>query len=183
MSSILIPANTPTPFPPDPGQQPPAWTGGDLLEAGLAPHLLLQLQDDLERARLREAFWMSVVFHLLFVGLLIFAPKIFPGMGGVVLATPADLMNNQKLTYLDLPPDMQKAPKVAPDTKILSDKNRIAESRHPTIDKTTLEELRRAGPPGPVRSAGTVGAEHAADAPGRAAASTTISGPAADGAA
>ena len=31
---------------------------------------------------------------------------------------------------------------------MLSDKNRIAESRHPSLDKKTLEELKRAGPPG-----------------------------------
>ena len=56
-------------------------------------------------------------------------------------------MKNQQMTYLDLPPDMQKEPKVAPKTNVLSDKNRIAESRHPTLDKKTLEELKRAGPP------------------------------------
>ena len=64
-----------------------------------------------------------------------------------MLATPEDLMSNQQMTYLDLPPDLQKAPKVPPKTNVLSDKNRIAESRHPSIDKKTLEELKRAGPP------------------------------------
>jgi TonB family protein len=78
---------------------------------------------------------------------LVFSPKLFPGMQGVQLNSPADLMKNQQMTYLDLPPDMQKEPKVAPKTNVLSDKNRIAESRHPTLDKKTLEELRRAGPP------------------------------------
>ena len=34
-----------------------------------------------------------------------------------------------------------------PRPNVLSDKNRIAESRHPSIDKKTLEELKRAGPP------------------------------------
>jgi TonB family protein len=58
-------------------------------------------------------------------------------------------MKNQNMTYLDLPPDLQKAPKVAPKTDKLSDKNRIAMSQHPSIDKKTLEELRRAGPPAP----------------------------------
>ncbi len=57
-------------------------------------------------------------------------------------------MRNQQLTYLDLPPDAQKAPKPPPEAKVLSDKNRIAESRHPSLDKKTLEELKRAGPPG-----------------------------------
>lgn len=113
----------------------------------LAPHLLIQLEDDLERSRMREAFWISVAVHLAVVLFLFFTPKIFPGIKGVVLISPEDLMRNQQMTYLDLPPDMQKAPKVAPKTDVLSDKNRIAESRHPTLDKKTLEELKRAGPP------------------------------------
>jgi len=96
---------------------------------------------------MREAFWISVAVHLAVVLFLFFTPKIFPGIKGVVLISPEDLMRNQQMTYLDLPPDMQKAPKVAPKTDVLSDKNRIAESRHPTLDKKTLEELKRAGPP------------------------------------
>ena len=35
-----------------------------------------------------------------------------------------------------------------PEAK-LSDKNRIAESRHPSVDQKTLEEMRKAGPPKP----------------------------------
>lgn len=118
-----------------------------MLDAELAPHLLIQLEDDLERSRMREAFWISVAVHLAVVLFLFFTPTIFPGIKGVVLISPEDLMRNQQMTYLDLPPDMQKAPKVAPKTNVLSDKNRIAESQHPTIDKKTLEELKRAGPP------------------------------------
>jgi hypothetical protein len=34
------------------------------------PHLLIQLQDDLSRARKREALWLSVILHLLVVILL-----------------------------------------------------------------------------------------------------------------
>ncbi len=117
------------------------------LDADLTPHLLIQLEDDLERSRMREAFWISVSVHLMVVLFLFFSPKIFPWTKGVVLISPADLMRNQEMTYLDLPPDLQKAPKVAPKTNVLSDKNRIAMSQHPTIDKKTLEELKRAGPP------------------------------------
>lgn len=118
-----------------------------MLDAELAPHLLIQLEDDLERSRMREAFWISVAVHLAVVLFLFFTPKIFPGIKGVVLISPEDLMRSKQMTFLDLPPDMQKAPKVAPKTDVLSDKNRIAESRHPTLDRKTLEELKRAGPP------------------------------------
>src|SRR5271163_3823978 len=34
------------------------------------PHLLIQLQDDLSRARKREALWLSVILHLMVVILL-----------------------------------------------------------------------------------------------------------------
>jgi TonB family protein len=147
MASILTPPKTPTPLPPREDDQLALWEGSELAGVDLAPHLLIQLEDDLERSRMREAFWISVVVHLMVVILLVFSPKLFPGMRGVELNSPADLMRNQQMTYLDLPPDKQKTPKVAPKTNVLSDKNRIAESRHPTLDKKTLEELRRAGPP------------------------------------
>jgi len=42
----------------------------------------------------------------------------------------------------------KEPPKPPPDAKILSDKNRIAESRHPQIDRKTLQELLRAGAAG-----------------------------------
>ncbi len=90
--------------------------------------------------------------HLLVVLLLINTTRIFPGLKGSIIASAADLMKNQQLTYLDLPPDLQKEPTKPPPTNVISDKNRTAESRHPQIDKKTLEELRRAGPPGGMRA-------------------------------
>jgi TonB family protein len=147
MASILIPPDTPTPVPSQDDGQLALWENTQAGNGEVIPHVLIQLEDDLERSRMREAFWISVVVHLMVVILLVMSPKIFPGTKGVVLISPSDLMRNQQMTYLDLPPDMQKAPKVAPKTNVLSDKNRIAESRHPTLDKKTLEELKRAGPP------------------------------------
>jgi TonB family protein len=147
MASILTPPDRPTPLRPREDEELALWEGGTPLDAELMPHLLIQLEDDLERARVREAFWISVVVHLMVVLFLILSPKLFPGIKGVVLISPEDLMRNQQMTYLDLPPDLQKEPKRAPKTDVLSDKNRIAESRHPTLDKKTLEELKRAGPP------------------------------------
>ncbi len=114
----------------------------------LTPHVLLQLEDELERVRRREAAWISIMVHLLVVLLLINTTKLFPNLRGPIIASAADLMKNQQLTYLDLPPDLQKAPPKPPPTNVISDKNRTAESRHPQLDKKTLEELRRAGPPG-----------------------------------
>ena len=61
-------------------------------------------------------------------------------------------MKQKDLTFLNLPPDAEKQvkpPKPAPP----SDKNRIAKSAHPTLDRKTLQQLeamKRAGPPQPV---------------------------------
>ena len=148
MASILTPPERPTELPTKEEQQFALWADDGPAGLDLTPHLLLRLEDDLERSRLREAFWISVVVHLLVVIFIAMSPKIF-GYKGIDLATTADLMKNQNMTYLDLPPDLQKAPKVAPKTDVASDKNRVAMSRHPSIDKKTLEELRRAGPPEP----------------------------------
>lgn len=149
MASILTPPDTPTGSSFEEERQLSLWSHSAPGNTDLTPHVLIQLEDDLERSRMREAFWISVIVHLLVVLFLVYSPKLFPGLGNVVLQTPADLMRDKELTYLDLPPDMQKPPKVVPKPEALSDKNRIAMSRHPSIDKKTLEELKRAGPPGP----------------------------------
>src|SRR5512142_2405097 len=146
MASILIPPDKPT-LPSREEPQSASSSEFELNSAQLTPYVLIQLEDELERARTREAAWISVVVHMAVVILLFMSPRMFPGIKGVVLISPADLMRNQQTTFLDLPPDMQKEPKVTPKTDVLSDKNRIAESRHPTLDKKTLEELKRAGPP------------------------------------
>ena len=170
MASILIPPDKPTPLQRREERQLALWGGEAAANLDLTPHLLIQLEDDLERSRMREAFWISVVVHLMLVIFLAMSPKLFPWMvKGVVLTTPADLLRNQQMTYLDLPPDLQKQPKVAPPTNVLSDKNRIAESRHPTLDKKTLEELKRAGapslPPIPAQQAQTTPPQQAPQNP------------------
>lgn len=145
MASILT---SPTGTPPEEPQS--KWDSANADAELLTPHLLLQLEDDLERTRMREAGWISLLVHLGVVLLLINTTVLFPGLKGPIIASAADLMKNQQLTYLDLPPDLQKAPaKPPPDTKILSDKNRQAMSRNPQIDRKTLEDLRKAGPPRP----------------------------------
>src|ERR1017187_9359614 len=109
MASILIPPDTPTSPPPDGEGQLALWAASELGDTELTPHILIQMQDDLERARLREAFWISVIVHMAVVIFLYMTPTIFPGVKGIVLLSPADIMRNQQLTYLDLPPDLQKA--------------------------------------------------------------------------
>ena len=115
-----------------------------------APVILVRLQDDLSRSRLREAYWISLVFHLAVLLLAVSAPRwaVFPK--AIPVRSAEDLIRDKQLTYLDLPQDRQKVAK-APETNRLSDKNRIA-TRRPNLDRKTLDRIldsARPGAPGP----------------------------------
>ncbi|HXR17831.1 MAG TPA: TonB C-terminal domain-containing protein [Terriglobales bacterium] len=112
-----------------------------------APALLIQLQDELSQARRREAFWISVVVHLIVVLLLYNSPKLAALMPrrAVVVASPES--NQKDLTYLELPPDEQKVTK-RPNTNIASDKDRVAMSHAPQIDRQELKKILDASRPG-----------------------------------
>jgi len=159
MSTTQIPPTTPTSETPT-SQRP---GGADLYDARYwesayreidgAPTLVLQLQDDLTHSRRRESFWISVVVHLLVVLLIVNSSRIaglIPRQT-TVLSTNA-LPKDKDLTFLELPPDQQKPPTKPPETNIISDKNRIATSKAPQIDRKELKRIldsSRPGPPGP----------------------------------
>ncbi len=111
------------------------------------PHLLIQLQDDLARSRRREAAWISIIVHLVLIILIVNFGRLekwFPWMHSVVaVARP---LSDKNVTFLDLPPDLQKAPHRS--TNILSDKDRIAMSRHPELDPKELRRALATPPPG-----------------------------------
>jgi TonB family protein len=113
------------------------------------PHLLVQLQDDLARSRMREAFWMSLFFHMALAVVVATSPKWVPSFSrpAVVVATPQELMQQRELTYLNLPPDVQKITK-RPNTNIISDKDRIAASRTPSVDNKELRKILDSARPG-----------------------------------
>ena len=158
MSTTQIPPGTPVQEPNPPSRH----DGGDLYDARHwetaysqmhdVPALLIQLQDDLSRSRRREAAWISLVVHLLVVILFINADKfdrLIPRRPVLVVA-PNDWMRQKELTYLEMPPDAQKVAK-KPDSDIISDKNRTAESRQPQLDRKELKKIldsARAGRPG-----------------------------------
>jgi TonB family protein len=118
------------------------------------PHMLAQLEDELARSRKREAFWISVIVHIVMVLLIIYSPDLLPNWAQPHLLRAEDLAHAKEPTFLVLPQDLQKPPaKVHTDR--LSDKNRIAQTTHPQIDQKTLEAMREAHlrgnltPPGP----------------------------------
>ncbi|HYM07838.1 MAG TPA: TonB family protein [Terriglobales bacterium] len=172
MSITEIPPRNPVP-----PAQPAAPPGGDLydasgwesayLEMHDVPALLIQLQDDLSRSRQREAFWISVVVHLAIVILVVNSGRLADMMHrrSVILVSPQDLLKQKDLTYLELPPDEQKLTK-RPDTNKISDKDRIATSKAPQLDRKELKKIldsARPGAPGP--SSPPVQSQPAAPAP------------------
>jgi len=113
------------------------------------PHLLVQLQDDLARSRKREAVWISIIFHLILIILVVSAPYIMAHLPArwrrvIVAMNPT---NDKNVTFLVLPSDLQK-PAHKPNTNIVSDKDRIATSRHPELDPKELRKLLATPPPG-----------------------------------
>ncbi|MGH9501611.1 MAG: TonB family protein [Terriglobales bacterium] len=157
MSITEIPPRNPAPAEP-----PPTAPGSDLYDAGSwetayremhdVPALLIQLQDDLSRSRQREAFWISVVVHLAIVILVVNSSRLEGLMHkrSVLLINPQDLMKQKDLTYLELPPDEQKLTK-RPDTNKISDKDRMATSKAPQLDRRELKKIldsARRGAPG-----------------------------------
>src|SRR5271169_320468 len=83
------------------------------------PHLLIQLQDDLQRSRKREAAWISIIVHLVvFIVLwnLNLIEKYLP-WHPLVVVSQKDLTNNKDVTFLALPPDAQKLAR-KPNTNI-----------------------------------------------------------------
>jgi TonB family protein len=113
------------------------------------PHLLLQLQDDLARSRRREAAWISIITHLVLIILIVNLDKMeryFPWLHSVVAVSRGNGTNGKDITFLELPPDLQKVPHKS--SNILSDKDRIATTRHPELDPKELRKALATPPPG-----------------------------------
>jgi TonB family protein len=138
------------------------------------PQLLLHLQDDLTRARRREAAWLSVIVHLLVIILFVNQPRlegfyrrVFLHQQPIMRVSVQDLIKQKELTYLELPPDVQKITK-RPDTNVISDKDRTASSRTPQLDPKELKKIidsSRAGRPGQSGAPDQQPAQSASSAP------------------
>jgi TonB family protein len=151
MSTTEIPPANPAP--PARGSE-----GGDLYDARYwesayrdiqqAPTLLMKLQDDLTQSRRSEAFWISVVVHLVVILLIVNSQRLMGFLPrGNVVAVNLQPQNQKDTTFLELPPDEQKVSK-RPDTNIISDKDRIATSHAPQIDRQELKKILDAARPG-----------------------------------
>src|SRR5215470_13568835 len=111
------------------------------------PTLLLHLQDDLTRSRRREAAWLSVIVHLLVIILFVNQPRIegfyrrvFLHQQPIMRVSMQDLLKQRDLTYLELPPDVQKLTE-RPKTNVMSDQDRVAIIKTPQVDVKELKKL------------------------------------------
>ncbi|HVP51589.1 MAG TPA: TonB family protein [Terriglobales bacterium] len=156
--------------------EPVARPGSDELERysdrHVVPVLVLEINDERSRSRLREAGLLSIIFHLL---LIMTVPSLlkYSSSKKVRVWTAQELINrDRELTYLAMPKDSQQVSK-RPNTAIISDKDRIATSRHPTLDEKTMRELRDSlvrppapnAPPSPPPQPGAQSAQQAAPRP------------------
>ncbi|HST12878.1 MAG TPA: energy transducer TonB [Terriglobales bacterium] len=118
------------------------------------PALLLHLQDDLTRSRRREAAWLSVIVHLLVIILFVNQPRlegfyrrVFLHQQPITRVSVQDLLKQRDLTYLELPPDLQKLTE-RPKTNVMSDKDRVATTKTPQVDPKELRKLFASSHPG-----------------------------------
>jgi TonB family protein len=146
---------TPPKIVPEETSEPPKISHGDFFPTSIRKvpmseeefHFLIgELRDENSRSRMREAVWISIIVHLIILFVIKESPRLWPA-AHVTVVSPAEMVKNQQLTYLDQKPDTQRVPKV--DTNKISDKNRMAMARNPKLKKL-LDELadnRRSGAP------------------------------------
>jgi TonB family protein len=147
----IPPRDPPAPPPEQPGlfEAQPWETAYRRFNPDDVPHLLIQLQDDLSRSRKREALWLSVILHLLVVILLVNSQKLMMLLPHrtLLLTNSVDLDKQRYATNLELPPDEQKITR-RPDANIISDKDRIATSKAPQINRQELKHILESSRPG-----------------------------------
>lgn len=153
MPSIETPPNA---APPTPPTRVRTNRYGDLEEHELI-HLLDALDDERARARFRESVYISIIIWLAIGWFVLYGPQVIFHQPRLI--NPADVLKqrDKELTYLDMPKDISKDLPKKP-SNIISDKDRVQQTRKPTIDRKTLEQLqamRRSGAPGPTAPAPT----------------------------
>lgn len=147
MPTIEVPPSPPPGAPPEPPRFKRAARYEDY-----GTHDLLSVIEELEGDRnwvsLREKLWIAIIIHMIVLWFLIYGPKYVFNQRVRVVDEAA--LRQKQMTYLETPDNIKPMkPKQAP---VISNKNHVAQSPHPTLDKKTLEELeamRRAGPPAP----------------------------------
>ena len=151
--SLQEPPPDPSPTGPDPAQL--ELYGAEQWESAYSqmhdfPTLLIQVQDELSRSRKREAFWMSLFAHAVLLLLILHPPDFAKHWFKRSMMIVKPVNNDRHLTFVDAAPDKMKVKR--PNTDKISDKDRIASSKQPQLDRKQLKKIldtSRAGRPGP----------------------------------
>ena len=95
-----------------------------------------ELEDERRMARLREGFWLAILFHLAILSALTWIPRyVFK----VPIVVDQNKINQHKdFTYLDTPFSLPPKPII-----------KQLPTQQPLIDKQTMEEMKKATPPAP----------------------------------
>lgn len=114
-------------------------------------HLLDSLDDERARARFRESIYISILVYVAIGWFLFYGPRVLFHQPRLISPTDVLKERDKQLTFLDAPKDLSKLTPTKP-SKVISDKDRVQQTTHPTLDKKTLEQLRamrKAGTPAP----------------------------------
>jgi len=125
------PAETPEAIGVESRQNPPV----------IEPHLylLMEMEAEAARWRRRSMFLLSILLHICLALILALSPELFQRGKRMLGIVSAPARSPDQSTFLYLPPDLQRPPKLAPRTPILSDKNRVARGPSPTVDPNGLK--------------------------------------------
>ena len=126
-------------------QSPSEITAAELRLRLLTPDM--EEEDAFSSYRRREAAWLSLITHAIAITLLIVLPR-WSSKGPVIVP----IKERQQSTFLSLPEDQQKV-KTPKKTDVISDKDRIAQTKTPTPNKELLRKLLDASKPGPPKAA------------------------------
>jgi TonB family protein len=125
--------------------QPPSKITADELRLRLlTPDI--EEEDVISSYRRREAATLSLITHAIVITLIFLLPQ-WTSKGPVIVP----IKEKQQSTFLTLPEDQQKVK--TPKTEVLSDKDRMAQSKTPALNKEQLRKLIDASKPGPPKAA------------------------------
>jgi TonB family protein len=176
MSTTQIPPPDPSSAP-APASPPPRPSGAELYDPNHwedayrnsevfdAPKLLIKLEDELSRSRQREAFWISVIVHIV-IGAIFWNSayflQFFPARH--TLTSTNDWMKQRDTTFIELPSDAERITK-RPQTDKISDKDRVATHSTP-LDPNELKKIIEASRRGAPEQAPQPPQQTAQNAPG-----------------
>jgi TonB family protein len=125
-------------------QPPSKLTADELRLRLLAPDM--QEEDVISSYRRREAATLSLITHAIVITLIFLLPQ-WTSKGPVIVP----IKEKQQSTFLTLPEDQLKVK--TPKTEVLSDKDRLAQTKTPVPNKEQLRKLIDASKPGPPKAA------------------------------